>query len=306
MNAPSQPLVSVVIATYNMGRYVGDAIRSVQNQTISDLDIHIVDDGSTDDTREVVGSFLSDQRVHYHYQANAGQTRAKNVGIARSTGRFVGFCDADDLWLPEKLALQLPVFEKSEAVGVVYTRSQPIDSAGRELARPTFPEPSGKVTEQRFFENFIPFGTTLVRRSALDQLGAFDERYRMGIDWELFLRLSLHYEIQCIPVVTYLYRIWEGQMSSNWAGRYSHAFRIMTDFIAANPGAVSAKTVRSAWSTSLANRARARANISSDYVGAIRDALLAIRKGHSAIHGVRLIARCAVRLAGFTNAPLDR
>ena len=306
MTLSSTPLVSVVIATYNMDQYVGDAIRSVQHQSVKDLEIHVVDDGSTDKTREIVSGFLSDPRVHYHYQENAGQTRAKNAGIALSRGTFVGFCDADDLWLPEKLALQLPYFEKSDAIGVVYTRSQPIDSTGRELPRPEFPELSGQITERLFVENFIPFGTSLIRRDALRKHGAFNERYRMGIDWDLFLRLSVRYDFAHVPTVTYLYRIWEGQMSSNWRGRYEHAFRIMTDFVQAHPNAVPKDVVRHALAQSYANRGRARANISADYFGAIADALRSVRYGQNVYSAARLIVRCGARIIHLAYGPLDK
>lgn len=295
----ASPLVSVVVASYNMGAYVKDAVQSVLDQTVSDLDVHVVDDGSTDDTRAVIESFKGDPRVHYHYQANAGQTRAKNAGILASTGHHVGFCDADDLWLPRKLERQIPILESHPNVGVVYTRSQPIDASGKWLAPRLYPEHRGRVTEPLFFENFVPFGTALVRRSALSAKGAFNEKYRMGIDWELWLRLSVDYEFEHIPEVTYLYRIWEGQMSSNWRGRYEACFAIMREFEQSHPGLVTPQTVRRAYSHSYANRARARASLSKDYVGALGDVVSAVRSGYPTKPAVKLAGLIAAQSLGL-------
>src|SRR5690606_14244810 len=113
------PTVSVVVATYNMGQFISDCLESILAQTYGDFDVHVIDDGSMDDTERCVRKFLADPRVHYHKQANAGQTRAKNVGIRRSAGRFVAFCDADDMWKPRKLEAQMPLFD-DRGVAVVY------------------------------------------------------------------------------------------------------------------------------------------------------------------------------------------
>ena len=276
--AAERGLVSVVIATYNCRRYVCDAIDSVLNQTYPRLDVHVVDDGSNDGTDAALARFAQDARVHCHRQANAGQTRAKNRGIAASRGEFVAFCDADDLWLPDKLEVQLPRFEDSR-VGVVYARSARIDAAGAPVAVDTTdepPRPSGRVTEALFERNFVPFGTAVVRRQCFEDLGAFDERYAMAIDWELWLRLSVAYEFAFVDRDTYRYRVWPGQMSHNWRGRYEHAFRIMREFQQRHGHALSRETKRRAWADSYTQRARQRAHVSADFAGAFADAVRAL------------------------------
>src|SRR5262245_16163302 len=184
----SDPMVSVVIATYQMASFVGKAIESVLAQSYRHFELIVVDDGSTDDTRSVVQRYLSDARVRYHWQENAGQTVAKNTGIRLSSGKYVGFCDADDEWLPQKLGLQVPVLEARETVGLAYTRVQRIGAVDETLP---VTGPSGQVTAELFLYNFVPFGTALVRRACLEKVGVFDERYRMGIDWDLWLRISV-------------------------------------------------------------------------------------------------------------------
>ena len=117
----SIPEVSVIIATYNMGQYLPLAVRSVLAQTRGNLEVHVVDDGSTDDTAEVMRQFARDARVHYHWQPNGGQTKAKNLGIGRARGAFISFCDADDLWTPDKLAVQLAYLQAHPALGYALT-----------------------------------------------------------------------------------------------------------------------------------------------------------------------------------------
>lgn len=267
-------LVSVIIATYNCRQYLATAIESVLSQTYPNLELHIVDDGSIDGTEREVSVFLRDPRVRYHHQPNAGQTVAKNHGIRKSRGEFVGFCDADDMWLPNKLELQLSRFAGNERLGVVYTRAAIMDENGAHVSRDTSDDPdyrSGRVTSDLFKINFVPFGTALVRRRCLDELGAFDERYGMGIDWELWLRLSLHYEFLFVDAETYVHRVWPGQMSKNWRGRYEHAFRIMEEFLALHPEAITAATEREAWAHSYTQRARFRSLRSREYGPALRD-----------------------------------
>ena len=129
------PAVSVVIATRNYGRYLTGALASVLNQTWSDLEIVVVDDGSADDTPAIVQPFLADKRIHYQRTDGLGQSRAKNVGIQLSHAPLIAFLDGDDEWLPDKLQRQLPLFCDPK-VGVVYSRRTLMDEAGHELATP--------------------------------------------------------------------------------------------------------------------------------------------------------------------------
>lgn len=303
--APGTPRVSVIMATYNMGGYVGAAIESVLAQTVPDLELHVVDDGSTDDTAERVKRYLADPRVRYHYQPNAGQTAAKNRGIAASTGEFIGFCDADDLWVPEKLAMQIPVFEQHPEAGVVYARTREIDEHGNPLPEKTHAEPTGQVTQELFFENFVPFGTAMVRRSLLLEHGAFRPDLRMGIDWELWLRLSVHCEFQFVPQVAYLYRVWSGQMSKNWRGRYEACFQIMREFEIKHPGMLSNVARRKAYSSSYLNRARVRATISKDFKGAITDCMTSLYHYPNILLTAKLIGRLALLAASQVKHKSD-
>jgi glycosyltransferase involved in cell wall biosynthesis len=253
----TSPLVSVVIATYNSGHYLSQAIESVLQQTVNDLEVIVIDDGSTDGPRNLVAS-IDDPRLRYVWQANAGQTVAKNHGARLARGEFVAFCDGDDFWYENKLELQLPLFSKSPSVAVVYSPADTIDEHGHPLGDTLFTPHRGTVTHALFMRNFVPFGTAVVRRRCLEEVGGFDESLRMGIDWDLWLRISVRHQFDYVEQSTYAYRIWQGQMSKNWRGRYSSAFRIMNKFVDEHPNAIPSRLRRHAFADTFANRARAR------------------------------------------------
>lgn len=227
----TQPLVSVVIATYNMGQYLPQAVNSILQQTWKNLEVIVVDDGSTDNTPEAMLNYSKDSRVNYIRNENQGQPKAKNCGIKNTKGDFIAFCDADDFWEANKLEIQMPLFA-NPLVGVVYSEVSFIDEHNRRYVKEDHEvRHSGKITNQMLIENFVPFGTSIIRRKCIEQNGIFDEEFRMGIDWDLWLRYSLSWEFMYAPAKTYVYRVWSGQMSNNYRGRYDHAKRILTKFV---------------------------------------------------------------------------
>ena len=191
------PAVSIVITAYNYAQYLPLAIRSILNQTCNDYEVIIINDGSTDNTDEVVEEFLANQRVQYIKQKNFGQAAAKNRGIRNSTGEFIAFLDADDLWRKDKIEKQI-VLVKNPHIGVVYSKMRIMNSEGEikdvQPGRGVFSPQSGKVTDALLVDNFLPFSSVIVRKECLNKIGAFNESYQMGIDWDLWLRISLAYE----------------------------------------------------------------------------------------------------------------
>jgi len=250
------PLVSVITATYNMGRYLGDTIESILGQTIPAVQAVVVDDGSTDEeTPRVLDRYAGDPRVTVVRQANAGQTVAKNNGLRHATGEFIGFCDADDLWRSDKLEHQLPLFDGRDELGVVYGDFQFIDGEGApiETVRPR--THSGRITGPLLADNFIHFPTTLTRRSVLEEFGGFDESLSMAIDYDLWLRVSTRYEFQYVPRIFVDYRIWSGQMSHRTGERLDNALRMMRSFLDKHPGSCTPAEIRSAWAHTFVTRA---------------------------------------------------
>jgi len=185
-------LISVVIPSYNSAKLISAAIESVLSQTYQHFEIIIIDDGSSDNTETVVKSF-TDSPVQYYYQNNAGPADARNNGIKKSKGEYIAFLDADDKWYPQKLELQLKVFENNENVCLVYTAMQNIEEG--QVRRGIF-----RYKNYKNKNDFIKFlllnpisivPTVLVKKAYLDQYGYFDPQLRTGEDWDLWLRLAI-------------------------------------------------------------------------------------------------------------------
>jgi len=194
------PRVRVVIPTFNNARFVAEAIQSVLDQSVADLEIVVVDDGSTDATREVVGG-IADRRVAYRRQENQGPSAARNNALRDATNELVAFLDADDLWLPDKLARQLALVDASPTVGLVHGAYIVVDEQRRELRRRLGPGLSGRVADRLAVENLVSGSATtaLVRRAVLDEVGLFDESLRGGEDWDLWFRIARVAELAYVP-----------------------------------------------------------------------------------------------------------
>ena len=256
-----QPLVSVITATYQMGQYVSRAVDSVLEQDYPEVESIVVNDGSTDDTREVLSKYDDDSRVTVIHQENAGQTVAKNRGLAAARGALIGFCDADNYWLPGKLDRQVPVLAARPEVGVVYGQIAMIDGEGNPLPPPRTRRYSGRITGKLLVDNFVTFNTTLTPKRVIDAVGGFDERLRMAIDYNLWLQISLDHEFHYIDEPLVAYRIWGGQMSHRTGERMDNFFRLLEQFLEDHPDAVTPAEARHAWAHSLTTRGLWLANV---------------------------------------------
>jgi len=270
-------LVSVVVATYNMGHYLPQAVQSVLGQSYQNVDVQIVDDGSTDETPTILRQWDAHPRVRVYRQMNGGQARAKNQGVVLSHGDFVAFLDADDVWLPAKLSRQMPLFSGRPEIGVVYSDYERMDDEGRPLPKGPTRMHRGRISGALLIENFVSFPSAVVRRECLERHGAFDEALGMGIDYDLWLRLSAHYQFDFIAEPTVRYRIWAGQMSKNYRQRYQSAIRIMQNFLDSNPGVVNPAVARRAWAHTYAGRGDVTLWHEADRVAAFHDYLRALR-----------------------------
>jgi glycosyltransferase involved in cell wall biosynthesis len=212
------PRVSVVIPTYNHARWVGHAIRSVAAQRFRDLEIIVVDDGSTDDTARVVRD--TEVPLRYVRQDNRGLSGARNTGIAAARGALVGFLDADDLWLPDKLSLQVAFLDARAEAALVYADAVFFDegtqrTVGTHAARHA--HPSGRILTALLFDNPISSPTPLVRRTALAQAGGFDESLQACEDWDMWIRIARCAEIHCIDQPLAVYRLHGDNMHADVA-----------------------------------------------------------------------------------------
>jgi len=192
------PTVSIIIPTYNRAHLIGQAIQT--NQTYQDLEIIVVDDGSSDNTEDVVRS-LKDERIRYiRHEKNKGATAARNTGIKAAKGDYIAFQDSDDEWLPQKLEKQMNVFETvSPKVGVVYTGFLRIENDKKEYIPYSWvTQKEGDIHRELLKGNFIGTPVLLVRKECFEKAGMFDERLPRLQDWELVLRLSKYYDFKFV------------------------------------------------------------------------------------------------------------
>jgi glycosyltransferase involved in cell wall biosynthesis len=252
------PQISVVVTCYNYGRYLEGCLRSVLDQTFQDLEIVVIDDGSTDDTPQVMARFAAVPNLRYHRRENGGHASAKNLGIRESRGEFIAFMDADDLWGPDKLVKQIRLFANPR-VGVVYSRGTVIDKTGKPIENVStakFLQPrAGQVTDWLFQDNFVWFSSAVVRRTCLETFGGLDESFEMGNDWDMWLRISTRFEFAYVDEPLVSYRVGhEGQMSKKIETRQRCTDRTMARFLENFPGAVSKAIVRNAYYMTYCNR----------------------------------------------------
>jgi glycosyltransferase involved in cell wall biosynthesis len=277
MSAPRpDDLVSVVIPTFNMGHYLPQAVGSALEQSYPHVEVVIIDDGSTDETQRVVRQWDGDPRVRVFRQAKSGQPAALNQGMALSRGNFIALLDADDTWAPHKLARQMPLFKGRPELGVVYSDYERMDGQGRPLPKGSTPMHRGWISGALLIENFVPASTTVVRRECFERHGAFDVALKRSHDYEMWLRLSVHYQFDFVPDATLRYRIWSGQMSRDYRARYATGIQIMRDFLDKNPGAVSHSMARRAWAHTYTGRGDVTLWRGHDWMSALRDYVRAL------------------------------
>jgi len=211
----SDPNVNVIIPVYNGEKVVGKAIESAFKQTYQDIVITVVDDGSTDNTLQVLAGFTG--KIHIISQANSGPSAARNAGIRATKSEYIAFLDADDFWLPNKLEKQMPLFKEDPDVGLVFGDIS-FASSKRVLKDTSFklvPPSKGAVFHELFKDNFIPATSVVIRRCCLDEIGLFDEEIIGPEDYDLWLRISQVWKVDYVNEPVAIYRISPGQLSAN-------------------------------------------------------------------------------------------
>jgi glycosyltransferase involved in cell wall biosynthesis len=215
--------ISAIIPTYNYARYVRRAVDSALNQTYPVAEVIVVDDGSTDNTREVLAEYGN--RIRYVYQANRGLSGARNTGIREATSPWVAFLDSDDCWMPEKIERQVKLVEADPTVDLVYTASMLHFTDGR--VTPTgVVEPSQLWPRFRYINSVTP-STVLIRRDLIMKAGGFDETLRYCEDWEMWVRLGPKVKYAAVAEPSIAYQITPGSLSANVAQELATAERII-------------------------------------------------------------------------------
>ncbi|MBC7234210.1 MAG: glycosyltransferase [Chloroflexi bacterium] len=193
--------VSVIITCYNDAEYVAGAIENALAQEYTPLEVIIVDDGSTDESVQVIAPYTTDPRVRViRHHENRGLPAARNTAIRQAHGEYIAFLDADDRWLPGKVAAQVAFLRAHPTVGMCYTRARLVTPEGRDLGitHPFSPTDDRRATLRRLFiqgGGGIPPSTVMVRREVFDVVGLFNERLRMRQDRELWTRIAAQFAI---------------------------------------------------------------------------------------------------------------
>ncbi|MCZ8133156.1 MAG: glycosyltransferase family A protein [Steroidobacteraceae bacterium] len=250
------PRVSIVLPTWNRAAFVGHAIASVQQQTFEDWELALVDDGSTDATAQVVRAFLRDPRIRYLQKPRRGQAAARNAGIAATSARFVCFLDSDDFWPAGKLAEQVAVADDNPGFDVFYGEEDEVDAQARPLETRRMKRHAGDVLVPLLKDNFVPMSSAMVRRTALEAVGGFDEALRRADDYDLWLRLSLRHRFHYSPGTWSYCRVMPAQLSSDKEARFAANELIVDRVLARAADRLSPATAR--WARAMLQVRRSR------------------------------------------------
>jgi glycosyltransferase involved in cell wall biosynthesis len=214
-------LISVVIPAYNAGKYIAQAINSVQGQTYTNWELIIINDGSTDNTAETVEKFLSDKRITNYYQRNSGVSVARNNGIEKSSGKYIAFLDADDVWLPRNLETKISFLESEGDYGWVFSDMLEYIQATETVQ----PAPIGR--DDAILDNILlwegevvpaPPSNLVLRNECIAGKGIlFDENLSTAADQDFCLQLARYYRGKRIAIPLLMYRVTNTSMSRNIA-----------------------------------------------------------------------------------------
>jgi len=216
----SNALVSVVIAAYNAEAFISDTLKSILAQTYRNFEVIVVDDGSHDQTAEIVRSYAEiDDRIRLIQQENSGVAASRNLAIQHSSGEYIAPIDADDIWYPKRLEKHVYCLEASEpSVGLVYSWSMYLNEAGGVKGYSPFGQfgaVEGNALAILVFYNFLDNASTaMFRRSCIDTVGNYNTELKTCEDWDLYLRIAEHYRFAIVPEYLIGYRQYSGSMST--------------------------------------------------------------------------------------------
>ena len=198
INTTTHPLVSVIIPTYNRGWIIKEAVESVLAQDYKPFELIVVDDGSTDHTIDMLGSY--DNKIRLVQQANQGVSAARNSGIVEASGHLIAFLDSDDLWLPQKLSRQVNFFHRHPDAMICQTEEIWMRNHVRVNPKKRHKKPSGMIFEPSLSLCLVSPSAVMIKPALLAEVGGFDETLPACEDYDLWLRVSCRYPIYLVDM----------------------------------------------------------------------------------------------------------
>lgn len=229
------PKVSVIIPAFNCEKYIGQTIESVLSQTYRDFELIVVDDGSTDNTKEVVKDYLRDKRIKYIYQNNSGISAARNNGFAKSYGEYIAFLDSDDLWYPNKLEEQVRLLDMNQDIGLTNCTVNYVDENSNVIGKEEC-KVIDDVTDLLFKGNPVTGSASAVmlRRTCLEKVGLFDIDLFISGDVDMWIRNLLHFKMSHMNRILAALRKYPSSHSSNIARYERDLIRMLDKFFSLN------------------------------------------------------------------------
>lgn len=228
---PSVPLISVVIPSYNSARLLPETLESILAQDVRELEMIIVDDGSTDDTANIIRPYLNSRVRYLHLENSGGPSRPRNVGIRHARGRFIALFDSDDVMLPGKLQNSLHAFERAPSSGFLCTDFSCMDEHGEVFLESWLSKyerfqrlPKQSIGDHAYLirqpiaydylvrHNFVGTSSVLIRRDIFDDVGYFDETLKNGDDGDMWFRILSRYDVVYLDKPYHHYRVREGSV----------------------------------------------------------------------------------------------
>lgn len=223
-----EPLVSIILPSYNHGAYIRQSIQSALDQTYKNIELIIVDDSSSDNSREVIESFDDERIRSYFLKKNMGGAYTTNYCIKHSRGEFVSVLNSDDLYYPQKIEKQMNYLKSNPKISAVFSFAQAINEKGEIYKKNIIDlEPLESVNKDRlyFLKYFVNYGnicihpTVLIRKSVYNTIGLYDERLHQIPDFEYWVRVCSKYEIRVLPEKLIMYRFRDGEMNTSNGNR---------------------------------------------------------------------------------------
>ncbi len=208
------PKVSVCMIAHNEEIFIKEAVESVLAQTFSDFELIVLDDGSTDSTCECVAA-IKDPRIRLYSQKQGGRPRARNRAMGYCRGEYIASLDADDTYLPDKLEKQVRFLDENNDIDVVFGNYYRTDKEGNILKAIELPLSYSALQKDLAKRNRFHLNTILARRTVFDSLSGYNEKYLIGQDYELFIRMLKEFRVESIPSVVATRRIHESNIIWN-------------------------------------------------------------------------------------------